>query len=67
MAKLVEPRYSPSALASYLACPHLTTLELAVARGEIDKPYRHNPHADLIRLNGDECAARYGGTQLSRA
>jgi hypothetical protein len=42
-----------------LACPHLTTLQLAVARGELTKPYRINLHADLIRRNGDEHERRY--------
>ena len=50
---------SPSDLNAFLACPHLTTLELAVARGELEKPYRTNPHADLIRRKGDEHEARY--------
>ena len=50
---------SPSDLSAYVACPHLTTLELAVTRGELVKPYRHNPHADLIRRKGNEHEARY--------
>jgi hypothetical protein len=29
---------SPSDVTGYLACPHLTTLELAVARGELNNP-----------------------------
>ena len=28
-------RFSPSDLNGFLACPHLTTLQLAVARGEL--------------------------------
>jgi uncharacterized protein len=51
--------FSPSDLNAFLACPHLTTLELAVARGEIHKPFRVNLHADLIRRKGDEHEARY--------
>jgi predicted RecB family nuclease len=50
---------SPSALNAFLACEHLTTLQLAVARGEIPKPFRHNPHAELIRRKGDEWEAAY--------
>jgi predicted RecB family nuclease len=46
--------YSPSDLSAFLACPHLTSLQVAVARGELAKPYRHNPHAELIRRKGDE-------------
>jgi predicted RecB family nuclease len=51
--------FSPSDLVGFLACPHLTTLQVAVARGEVEKPYRHNPHADLIRRKGDEHEAAY--------
>ena len=51
--------FSPSDLNAYRACPHLATLELAVARGEIERPYRHNPHADLIRRKGEEHEERY--------
>lgn len=46
--------FSPSDLNAFLACPHLAMLQLAVARGEIEKPYRVNRHADLIRAKGDE-------------
>jgi hypothetical protein len=35
--------FSPSDLSAFLACPHLTTLEVAVARGELTRPFRHNP------------------------
>jgi predicted RecB family nuclease len=45
---------SPSDLSAFVACPHLTALELCVARGLLDKPYRVNPHADLIRSKGEE-------------
>ncbi|MDQ3865793.1 MAG: TM0106 family RecB-like putative nuclease, partial [Actinomycetota bacterium] len=51
--------FSPSDLNSFLACPHLTTLELAVARGELRRPRRVNLHADLIRRKGKEHEARY--------
>ena len=50
---------SPTDLNDFLACPHLTTLEVAVARDEIARPFRANPHADLIRRKGDEHEARY--------
>src|SRR5688572_27264543 len=46
--------FSPTDLNAFLACPHLTSLQVAVARGEIPKPLRHNPHAELIRRKGDE-------------
>jgi predicted RecB family nuclease len=51
--------FSPSDLTAFLACPHLTTLQVAVARGELSKPFRHNPHAELIRRKGDEHEAAY--------
>jgi predicted RecB family nuclease len=59
--RLAENRLllSPSDLTGYLACPHLTTLSLAVARGELTRPHRRNPHADLIARKGDEHEARY--------
>jgi predicted RecB family nuclease len=50
---------SPSDLAAFVACPHLTTLQVAVALGELPKPFRHNPHAELIRRKGDEHEAAY--------
>jgi predicted RecB family nuclease len=51
--------FSPSDLNAFLACPHLTTLEVAVARSEIQKPFRLNLHADLTRRKGDEHERRY--------
>jgi uncharacterized protein len=50
---------SPSDLNAFLACPHLTTLQLRVARGALTKPYRINLHADLIRRKGEEHERRY--------
>ena len=51
--------FSPSDLTAFLACPHLTALELAVARGEIERPFRVNRHAELIRRKGEEHEAAY--------
>jgi uncharacterized protein len=51
--------FSPSDLDAFVACPHLTTLEAAVARSELEKPFRVNLHADLIRRKGDEHERRY--------
>jgi predicted RecB family nuclease len=51
--------YSPSDLNAFLACPHLTSLELAVGRGQLERPFRPNPYADLIRRKGDEHEAGY--------
>ena len=52
-------RFSPTNLNGFLSCEHLTTLQLAVARDELKKPYRPNLHADLIRRKGDEHEAAY--------
>src|SRR5919108_3383509 len=52
-------RISPSDLNAFLACPHLTTLELAVAREQLKKPFRINLHAELIRRKGEEHERRY--------
>jgi predicted RecB family nuclease len=51
--------FSPSDLTAFLACPHLTTLQVAVAVGELPKPFRQNPHADLIRRKGEEHEAAH--------
>jgi predicted RecB family nuclease len=51
--------FSPSDLNAFLACPHLTTLELAVASGRLGRPFRVNLHADLIRHKGEEHERRY--------
>ena len=50
---------SPSDLSSHLACPHLTTLSLAAARGEIVKPKLDSPHRELIFRKGNEHEAAY--------
>src|SRR3954451_24378801 len=51
--------FSPSDVTAFLACEHLTQLALRVAAGELEKPYRPNAHADLIRRKGDEHEAAY--------
>jgi predicted RecB family nuclease len=51
--------FSPSDLNGFLACRHLTTLQVAVALEELRKPFRHNPHAELIRSKGEEHEAAY--------
>ena len=50
---------SPSDLSGHLACPHLTTLSLAAARGEIVKPKLDSPHRDLIFSKGNDHEAAY--------
>jgi len=39
---------SPTDLTKHLACPHLTMLDLQVARGEIDAPERTDEALDLV-------------------
>ena len=51
--------FSPSDLAAFVACPHLTTVEVAVTRDELERPHRHDPRAALIRRKGDEHEASY--------
>jgi uncharacterized protein len=50
---------SPSDLTAHLACAHLTTLGLRVARGEMERPRLESPHTDLIRRKGQEHEAAY--------
>jgi uncharacterized protein len=51
--------FSPSDLNAFLACPHLTMLQVRVARDDLTKPYRINLHADIIRRKGEEHERRY--------
>jgi len=44
---------SPSDLSAHLACPHLTTLALEVARGEREQPHTRDALAELIAEKGD--------------
>ena len=50
---------SPSDLSKHLACPHLTTLSLRVARGELLQPHLDSPHRDLIFRKGNEHEQAY--------
>jgi predicted RecB family nuclease len=54
--------FSPSDLNAFLACPHLTSLELAVAHGRLERPFRPNPYAEMIRRKGDEHEAAHLGS-----
>ena len=51
---LVEGRLllSPSDLVGFLACEHLTQLELAAERGELVRPQRLDPELELLRQKG---------------
>lgn len=50
---------SPTDVAGFLACPHLTQVDLAVSRGELPRPAFADPYADLIRRKGSEHEASY--------
>jgi uncharacterized protein len=53
-------RLSPSDLAAYLACPHLTQLDVAVRLGELPEPEAaENRQAELIRRKGEEHEAAF--------
>lgn len=51
--------FSPSDLNAFLACEHLTRLDLAVVSGTLTKPVFENPGAELIKRKGDEHEASY--------
>ena len=45
---------SSSDLSGFLACEHLTTFDLAVVRGEFERPGVENDQRDLIQRKGEE-------------
>ena len=51
--------FSASDLNDFLECEHLTQLELAVVRGDLQRPNTVNPSADLVRRKGIEHEAAY--------
>jgi predicted RecB family nuclease len=52
---------SPSDVTAYLACEHLTTLSLQVARHELEKPDLQNEQAELVFRKGREHEDAYLG------
>ena len=46
--------YAPSDLGNFIACEHLTQLELAAVLGESEKPNFSNAFVDLIKRKGAE-------------
>ena len=52
-------RSSPSDVSGFLACPHLTQLELGVARGERTRPVFDDPHRAMLRQKGHEHESAY--------
>ena len=51
--------FSPSDVSAFLACQHLTTLQLAAARGEVVRPDVDDAQAELIRRKGEEHELAY--------
>ena len=45
---------SPTDLSGFLACEHLTQLEVAVARGELERPDLEDAELDLLFHHGLE-------------
>ena len=54
-------RLSPSDVTAFLACEHLTTLQLRVARGQLAVPAVENEQAELIFRKGLEHEAAFLG------
>ena len=52
-------RFSPSDLGHFVGCEHLTQLEVAAARGEIEKPHYENAFDDLRKRKGEEHEAAF--------
>lgn len=51
--------FSPSDLTNFVACEHLTQLELAVALEETTRPSFGNAYAELIKRKGEEHELRF--------
>lgn len=52
-------RLSPSDLSNHLSCRHLTSLDLAVARGQLARPVLDSKFLDLLRARGNEHEQAY--------
>ena len=57
---------SPSDLSNHLVCAHLTTLNLAVARGEMQAPKTDDHFVEVLRARGDEHEKAYVASLLER-
>ncbi len=51
--------FSASAVANFLACHHLLTLDRAQAAGQIEKPFFHDPGIELLRELGERHERAY--------
>jgi len=54
-----RPVLSASDLVGFLACGHLTQLELSVLRGEVVRPTREDPELDVLTRRGDQHERRH--------
>jgi uncharacterized protein len=45
---------SPTDLANFVACPHKSALDLAVAEGRLERPVWTDPLAEVLRRRGEE-------------
>src|SRR3954447_4144278 len=54
-----KPGYSATDLVAYLACAHLTQLEIAAQAGLVERPIRADPELDIIRKRGLQHEARF--------
>jgi predicted RecB family nuclease len=54
-----KPVFAATDLVGYLACEHLTGLELAALAGLVERPTRLDPEMDLIAARGEEHERRY--------
>lgn len=52
-------RLAPSDLSEFLSCRHRTGLDLAVAADVLERPHRHDPTADALRMRGAEHERAY--------
>src|SRR5579871_3582332 len=57
---------SATDLANHLACPHLTGLDVSLARGEIPSPSWENPHLVVLQQRGLQHEKAYLGSLRAR-
>ena len=50
---------SATDLANHLGCRHLTQLDLRRTKGELDRPYRHDPAVEVLQQKGLEHEGSY--------
>lgn len=61
--QLIDTRLwlSPSDVSGFVACPHLTQLEVRASRGELKRPFLEDDYNELLRRKGEEHEAAYLG------